>query len=357
MFYTTFIIRVIVLPSFTLAGNHPPVPATSCSWSGIPSASLPPRCAFSGKGGGPLLCIGNKIISVIPVTNHLSPLYFYSLLLFTITRRAVLDNTYPGAGTSSASLPPVAAFAYSTFCSTMVTNKMAHIVNGNTRTKFGVKIGFWNINRGLLDGKSRATDKFSEIHNFVTNNKIHIMGVCETGLHGPRSRVHRATPVTDLTLSTELNIIGYDILLPETWRRHDTARLAVYSSQELTVKRVGDYTSIRDLPVVSVEARLGRGAPTIISFFYREYTGGILGLKNLPAQHDRLTRLMSHWASLDSLNKDIIILGDMNLCHLKWNTQGDQQQILTDTVKQTQVSSTLLQIVHDITRTQLVKRR
>ena len=63
---------------------------------------------------------------------------------------------------------------------------------------------------------------------------------------------------------------------------------------------------------------------------------------------------MDHWTSLERLNKDLVIIGDMNLCYLKWNTHGDSQQGLIDTVKHAQVSLALQQMVQEITRTQLV---
>ena len=63
---------------------------------------------------------------------------------------------------------------------------------------------------------------------------------------------------------------------------------------------------------------------------------------------------MHHWASLDLLDKDLVIMGDMNLCYRKWGGQGDPQQGFINTVKLAQVSHALQQLVHDITRTQLV---
>lgn len=101
---------------------------------------------------------------------------------------------------------------------------MAHIFHGNIRTKYGVKIGFWNMNKGMLDKDAESTAKLAELDSFVTNNGIHLMGVFETGLHGRRSRVHRKTPATNLTLKTELNLVGYDMLLPDTWIKHDNAQ-------------------------------------------------------------------------------------------------------------------------------------
>ena len=154
-------------------------------------------------------------------------------------------------------------------------NKIMHSKHGNGRTRNGMKMASWNVNRGLLDGEARATAKFAELNSFVLNNNIHLMGVSETALHGPRSRVQRRTPVTSLTMSTELHLAGYKVTLPDTWKDHDTARLAVYVRDDVTTSRTGDYSSVRDLPVVSLEARLGKEAPTIVSFFYREYTGGV----------------------------------------------------------------------------------
>ena len=74
-----------------------------------------------------------------------------------------------------------------------------------------------------------------------------------------------------------------------------------------------------DLPSISCEVGLGREKRTCVNFFYREWTGGISGLFDLQSQTDRLTRQIKHWKSLVSGRRDVVIMGDSNMCAFKWD--------------------------------------
>ena len=74
-----------------------------------------------------------------------------------------------------------------------------------------------------------------------------------------------------------------------------------------------------DLPSISVELGLGREKRTCFNFYYREFTGGISALADTNSQKDRLGRQISHWKSLFRGGRDVVIIGDSNLCAEQWD--------------------------------------
>ena len=192
-------------------------------------------------------------------------------------------------------------------------NKRQHATNGN-RHHLGIKSCTWNCNRGLLDSKGRATDKVSEIHQFMLANMIDIMALNEAGIHGPRSHTIRATPMSDTSLHRELALPGYRILLLESWSKHDTARIMVYVRAEINTSTIQTQTHTADLPVISFTARKGAEAKTAFTFYYREFTGGVSGIRTQEAQAERLSCLLAHWEEVGRLGLDLVHMGDMNLC-------------------------------------------
>ena len=74
-----------------------------------------------------------------------------------------------------------------------------------------------------------------------------------------------------------------------------------------------------DLPNVTVEIGLGKEKKTLLNYFYREWTGGVTGDSSQASQIDRLKRQIGYWKTLHSQNRDVMCLGDANLCALTWN--------------------------------------
>ena len=163
-------------------------------------------------------------------------------------------------------------------------NKLMHSINGNKRGKIAINTGYWNCGKGLLDRNNNASPKISEAAAFINENDLDILAVAEAGLHGPRSRIIRTNPLTTASIERELRIPGFRILLPESWYIHDTARIFMYIKEDINFKVIKYNNSIQDLPLISIEAKRGKHATTIISTHYREFTGGISGLKTNESQ-------------------------------------------------------------------------
>ena len=83
----------------------------------------------------------------------------------------------------------------------------------------------------------------------------------------------------------------------------------------LKIRDIGAQNS--DLPPISCEIGLGREKKTIVNFVYREFMSGVSRLKDTQSQVERLSRQLKIWKVLFSGTKDVICLGDANLCALK----------------------------------------
>lgn len=122
----------------------------------------------------------------------------------------------------------------------------------------------------------------------------------------------------------------------------------------VTITKLTTNINTKDLPIIAVTAKKNKEAQTNIVACYREYTGAVSGLSSIQAQSERLSRMLEAWRQIEQLNKDTIILGDINLDYKKWSMQSTPQHQLIDLVKDTQIRATLTQLVQEETRFQLV---
>ena len=113
-----------------------------------------------------------------------------------------------------------------------------HSMNGNKKGKIAITAGYWNCGRGLIDSNNNASPKLSEAEAFINENNLDVLAVAEAGLHGPRSRIIRTNPLTTACIEHELRITGFSILLPESWYRHDTARIFMYIKEDINYKQI-----------------------------------------------------------------------------------------------------------------------
>ena len=143
--------------------------------------------------------------------------------------------------------------------------------------------------------------------------------IVETDLHSRMSRHKRNISLTRKEICNILRISGYNIHLPATWKQHGQARLIVYAKEELIVKEICLQASLTDLPLITFEIGFAKERKTIVNYFYREFTNGVTGSRAAQDQLERLTRMTNYWRSLTDSNKDVVCLGNANLCAVKWN--------------------------------------
>ena len=194
-----------------------------------------------------------------------------------------------------------------------------------------------------------------EAMDFIFSNKLDIFCLVESDLHGLISRYRRANPLTKEEIKNLLHIPGYNLFLPKTWQKHGQARIVVFAKEELQVSEIHIGEDLTDLPILSFLISKGKEKKTAVNFFYREFTGGVSGLADTTSQSERLQRLISHWKSLAKGNRDLICLGDANLCSFKWNNDdyylGEQADMVNNYLLETNSS----QLVTQYTRSEIVR--
>ena len=237
------------------------------------------------------------------------------------------------------------------FYSSLAWNKLMHILNGNR--KAGYRMSSWNCRKGLLLSDKSASPKLTDIKSLLQRHDLHLLGIVESDLHGVSSRVKRSNPVTTKEILDILHVDGYSIKLPSSWYSHGQARIIMYVKEGVKVKMRKLNDQDTDLPTLSCEIGLGKEKKTVANFFYREWTSGVTGLGDEASQIERLTRLIQHWKSLYSRNKDVLILGDANICCFKWNSESFQHKSLAENLQDFLLQTSSFQVVKDYTRSEV----
>ena len=116
-------------------------------------------------------------------------------------------------------------------------------------------------------------------------------------------------------------------------------------------------TDNEDLPNISLEIGLGREKKTLLNIFYREWTGGVSGESSSASQIDRISRQINYWQSLYSQNRDVVCMGDANLCALSWNSSDfdASNKVLANYVQEHLLEESSHQIVKNYTRSETTR--
>ena len=161
----------------------------------------------------------------------------------------------------------------------MDTNNLLHALNGNKI--FGYRVAAWNCRRRLLNLDGSPSDKITDIELYLKKHQLHMMGIIESDLHGPKSRIKRKHPLSTSDIHEKLYIEGYYLLLPQAWYKHDQARLVVYVQEGVNIKERKLCHWDSDLPSFSVELGLKREKKTCVNFSIENLLGGFQDLTQL----------------------------------------------------------------------------
>ena len=131
--------------------------------------------------------------------------------------------------------------------------------------------------------------------------------------------------------------------------------MIVYAKEELNVIEQHLNAELTDLPILTFQISFSRERKTVVNFFYREFTNGVTGLNSAPDQIERLGRMIKHWQSLVRSNKDVICLGDANLCAVKWNDDSYYLKDQAEMVQTFLLENDSFQLVKGFTRSEIVK--
>ena len=232
------------------------------------------------------------------------------------------------------------------------TSALCHALFGNGR-RLAYKFCLWNCRKGLLGINDSESTKLTEVKIFLDKHKPHAFGIIESDLHSPLSRLNRQAVFSTEEVNEKLNIEGYKLELPDTWLHFGQARLIVYIRDDVNYKRflVNNYTH---LPNITFEVGIGRERKTLLNFFYREWTSGVSGEKSFESQINRLKCQVDHWRTLYTMNRDVVCLGDANLCALSWhdNSYDASKKVLANYIQDFLLDQSSYQIVEDFTRSE-----
>ena len=111
-------------------------------------------------------------------------------------------------------------------------NKLCHIIFGN-RTNIGYKYFSWNCDRALLQQK-----KIEDIKLIANRHKPHFMGISEVDLKRNENNndLRNNNEMSTEQLHDKFNIEGYNIILPDSWIKHNKARIFIYVNNKLNAK-------------------------------------------------------------------------------------------------------------------------
>ena len=73
------------------------------------------------------------------------------------------------------------------------------------------------------------------------------------------------------------------------------------------------------MPSITLEVGRGRERKSLVNFYYREWTSGVDGDNTHNGQIERFSRQFNHWRTLQSEDRDLVLLGDANYCSLTCN--------------------------------------
>ena len=222
------------------------------------------------------------------------------------------------------------------------TNKLCHTLYGNRRN-IGYTYLAWNCDKGFLSQK-----KLEDVKIAAEKHRPHAIGVSEVNF---KHDEHNTNENSNTHLSTEqlhkrLKIPGYDLILPASWERYNTARVIVKDDLKVKVKQPDRNTD--HLQSILLELGYGKCKPHLFNFYYREWTSWVRG-NNLHQEED-LDHLLDTWRTATDTNLDFVAMGDMNLCAKLMEEPGYQHQRLASKVKDFLLEENCSQIIDDYTR-------
>ena len=174
--------------------------------------------------------------------------------------------------------------------------------------------------------------------------------IIESDLHGVDSRIKRNNSFTSNEIKEILNIPGYNLILPKSWDVHSQARLLLFVHEKIQIKIRDNSRNNSDLPMITCDISLGKEKKTIVNFFYREFKSGVSGLNNKNSQIERLKRMAQIWTNLSKENRDLICMGDANVCNKLWNVDNYHLNDYINMINKFLLDSSCQQIIKEYTR-------
>jgi len=177
-----------------------------------------------------------------------------------------------------------------------------------------VKIGSWNVRRGLLIREE-------ELRSLIRTNKLNVIFLVETDTNAVNEE-------------SDYQIEGFKTLVQNKKEASDLTRIICLIDNGLADHLViREDLSSKDFPSLWIELVNDTGRNVLCGGFYREWAPK--GEKSISAQVTSMKIFTRQIETATQENKSILIMGDANLCNLKWDTQGYVYRKISDELRDT----------------------
>ena len=201
--------------------------------------------------------------------------------------------------------------------SNKIRNRLIKQRNGNgNRT---LKMIHWNMTNKHWENKT------DEIINTINDFKPELFLISE-------ANYHKGLP------EYIMNIPGYYLVHSPTFQEHDYDRLILLVEDDVKVKVRHDLMNSQDVASIWLEVTRRGVRKLTIGCIYREHKllqqaeGHTTGSER--QQNARWRSFLKQWVSACQGGADVIVIGDTNLDHNKWQQPENHLRIMVDMTKQ-----------------------
>ena len=220
--------------------------------------------------------------------------------------------------------------------SSKAMNKLAHSTNGNIGTSSQLNIIHWNA------GSKLWSNKLLEIEVLVTEKNPDLCYITEANLW-------------DYMTDAERHIPGYNLVLPKSMSLLHHARIVLLIKEGLQYKLLSE---AMDQDTATIWCKIGNTKKNslVIAGIYRQHL--VLGNNSTPAtwlerqkqQEERWEKVIRKWCNT-SRNSNCIVIGDINLDHLRWSNPPQHHENMVNQLKDNIETCGFVQLVEGWTRT------
>ena len=227
---------------------------------------------------------------------------------------------------------------------TININTICHLLFGNRRN-VGYTYLAWNCDKGFF-----AQKKLDDIKIAAGRHNPEVIGVSEVNFKRNESNNNDESNICFSTeqLMKRLEIPEYKVILPDSWEKHNVARVIVYVKDDLKVKVKHLDEDTDHIQSIMLELGYGKCRPHLFNFYYREWTSCVRG--DSLHQEEDLEILLDTWRNAIDDNLDFIAMGDMNICAKQMEEPGYQHYKLANKLKDFHLEENCSQIIDEYTR-------
>ena len=187
-----------------------------------------------------------------------------------------------------------------------------------------VRVCSWNIRRGLILREQ-------EIISLIKQNSINILFLVETDTN-------------EVNVDTDYTIQGFKTIIQNKKDSQTPTRIICLVDEKLS-----NETTIRmdltdeNFPSLWIELDNNTGTNTICGGFYREWAP-LGGIRNIDAQIEAIEIFTDQIERAAAEKKQLIILGDANLCSERWNATNYTHKRIAGEIQETLIQCGLTQV-------------